>query len=373
MSEKVQVARTSAIAGGTLALCKILAGALSGSLALVSEGIHSTLDFLVTLVTLFSVTHGDIPADQEHHYGHGKIENLTAFAESLMLVATAIWIYTEAYDHLIHHDPTHAVHLNAEWYVAASVVSVSLVVDFWRSRALSRAAKKFKSQALEADALHFGTELLSTASVLVGLLLLKLGGPAFWIADPIAATFVATIMIITAVRLARRSADVLIDRAPLGVEEETQALIRGVAGVHGVTRIRARQSGASTFVDATITVDPGIALSAGHEIADNVELRVTEKFPNLDILVHVEPAPPADDPAHMIRQTAQEMNISVHAIRIRELHGHLYINFHAVFPPDMTLAAAHLRITDLEERLRQRLHGVAEIISHMEPEEESEK
>ena len=238
---------------------------------------------------------------------------------------------------------------------------------------MSRAAKKFKSQALEADALHFGTELLATASVLVGLLLLKLGGPKFWIADPIAATFVATIMIITAVRLARRSADVLIDRAPVGVEEETQSLIRGVAGVREVTRIRARQSGASTFVDATITVDPGIALSAGHEIADNVELRVTEKFPNLDILVHVEPAPPADDPAHMIRQTAQEMAISVHAIRIRELHGHLYINFHAVFPPEMTLAAAHLRITDLEERLRQKLSGVAEIISHMEPEEEGEK
>lgn len=373
MSEKIQVARTSAIAGGTLAMLKLSMGLFSGSLALVSEGIHSSLDFLVTLATWFSVAHGDVPADREHHYGHGKIENLTAFAESLLLLVTGLWIYREAYDHLRYHDQTHSVQMGVQWYLATAVVMVSLVVDYSRSRALSKAAKKFNSQALEADALHFGTELLSSAAVLVGLLLVRFGGPEFWIADPIAASLVATIMIITAVRLGRRSADVLVDRAPAGLENETLALIRSVAGVRDVTRIRARQSGANVFVDATITVDPAIALAAGHEIANNVELRVTEKFPNLDIMVHVEPAPPDDDPAHAVRVTAQEMKINVHAIRIREIHGHLYLNFHAVFPPEMTLAEAHNRITELEEALRKKLHALAEITSHMEPAEEGQQ
>jgi cation diffusion facilitator family transporter len=367
MSEKVQVARSSAIAGGTLALLKLGIGVFAGSLALVSEGIHSSLDFFVTLATWLSVKKADVPADREHHYGHGKIENLTAFAQALLLVVTAGWIIKEACQHLVLQDQT--LEMGNGWWAAVAVVGVSLVVDLSRSRALARAARKYNSQALEADALHFGTELISSAAVLVGLLLVKLGGPRFWIADPAAALFVALIMIITGVRLGRRAADVLVDRAPEGVEQETLELIRGVAGVRSVSRVRARQGGARTFVDATITVDPAIGLAAGHEIADNVELRVTEKFPHVDIVVHVEPAPPEEEPAELVRKVAGEMQVRLHAIRIREIGGHLYINFHAEFPPEMTLAAAHERVTELEERVRARVPGVAEVLSHIEPAE----
>jgi cation diffusion facilitator family transporter len=372
MSEKLQVARTSAIAGGTLALLKLAIGLLSGSLALLSEGIHSSLDFLVTLGTWFSVKTADIPADREHHYGHGKIENLSAFAQAVLLVVTGFWILIEAWHHLtsekIEIDP------GAGWYASIAVLVVSIGVDLSRSRALRHAARKFNSQALEADALHFGTELLSSAAVLAGLLAVKFG--AFFLpqyksqllrADPLAAMFVAGVMLFTALRLGRRAADVLVDRAPEGVEDAVQSLIKSVAGVRDVSRVRARQSGSSTFVDATIAVDPNIGLAAGHEISDNVELRVTEKFPNLDILVHVEPARLPETHMRQIRATAEEMDIQLHAFRIRDFDGYLYINFHAEFPGAMTLAAAHQRVTDLEEKIRQRLPNVAEIESHLEP------
>jgi cation diffusion facilitator family transporter len=364
MSEKVQVARTSAIAGGTLAMLKLAIGLLTGSLGLLSEGIHSTLDFGVALLTWITVKTSDIPADSHHHYGHGKVESLSAFAQALLLTVTAFWIVIEAYSHLVDHKPPT---INQGWYAAIAVVCISLVVDLWRTRALFKAARKFGSQALEADAMHFGTEILSSFAVLVGLIVTKVGGPRWSAADPLAAMCVAGVMLFTALRLGKKASDVLIDRAPEGLEETMQALIRALPGVRDLSRIRARQSGASTFVDATIRVDPAIDLAAAHRIADNVELRVTERFPKLDILVHVEPAAPSEDHSTAIRELAEAMKIDLHAIRIRDIDGNLYINFHAEFPPAMTLADAHKLVTELEERIRRRLPTVAEIDSHMEP------
>jgi cation diffusion facilitator family transporter len=366
MSEKTQVAKTSAIAGGTLALLKLAIGLLTGSLALISEGIHSSLDFGVTLVTWMSVKTADVPADHHHHYGHGKVESLSAFGQSILLLTTGFFILIQSYSHLTANQPLHAAP-DAGWYVAILVVAVSLCVDLWRSRALHAAAKKFQSQALEADALHFGTELLSSAVVLAGLIAVKFGGEHWAKADPIAAIVVAGVMIFTAIRLGRRSADVLVDRAPEGLEERMQELIRTVPGVRDVVRVRARQSGAATFVDATITVDPSIGLAAGHQISDSVELRVTEIHPHLDIIVHVEPANADADHTGAVRELAEAMKLKLHAIRIREIDSRLYVNFHIEFPPEMTLAAAHVLVTELEKRIRLRLPTVAEIDSHMEP------
>jgi cation diffusion facilitator family transporter len=281
---------------------------------------------------------------------------------------TGFWILKEGNARLVSAAAQeHAVDVDKGWYAAIAVVAVSLLVDLNRVRALSKAARKFKSQALEADALHFGTELLSSGVVLIGLLAVKVGGARWMWADPLAAMVVAGVMIFTAIRLGRRAADVLMDRAPEGIERGLQDLIRTVPGVRDVARVRARQSGASTFVDATITVDPSIGLTAGHQISDNVELLATEKYPNLDILVHVEPGAGAVDHSAAIRELAEALKITVHAIRIREIDGHLYVNFHAEFPPETTLAAAHKKVSELEDRIRLRLPAVAEIESHLEP------
>ena len=363
MSEKAHVARSSAIAGGILAMFKLAIGILSGSLALISEGIHSTIDFLVTCTTWYAVKHSDVGADREHHYGHGKIENLSAFGQAILLFVTALWILAEAWQHFSQPMPAETT----RWYYPIGVVVVSLAVDASRAAALSKAARKFRSQALEADAVHFATELVSTFLVLVSLVLVYVGGEKFRIADPIGAVCVGLVMIFTAIRLGRRSADVLMDRAPEGLEHQIESMIRTVPGVHDVSRVRARQSGANRFVDATIMVDPAIGLSAAHRISDNVELRVTENFPNLDIIVHVEPAGTGEDHAAAIRQLAEALKMNLHAIRIREIDNFLYVNFHAEFPPQMTLADAHQQVNILEERIRRRFPNVAEIGSHMEP------
>jgi cation diffusion facilitator family transporter len=363
MSEKHDVARTSAIASGILTAFKLGVGILTGSLALISEGIHSLLDFLVTLATWASVRAADVPADKTHHYGHGKIENLSAFTEAILLLATAAFICKESITRLL---AAHSPDVGQLWW-GIVVIIVSIIVDISRSIALTRAAKKFKSQALEADALHFTTELVSSLAVLVSLILIKLDSVHFRWADPTAAILVALIMFLTAFRLGKRAADMLIDRAPEGLESQLQATIRRVPGVCDVPRVRARTSGANTFVDATITVDPTIPIAAGHQIADTVELAVTESHPDIDLVVHVEPAESVGDEVNSIRDLASGMNLHVHAIRVRIVHNQRYINFHVELAPDMTVSDAHSLISQLEDRIRRRLPQVAEIDSHLEP------
>ncbi|MCL2641776.1 MAG: cation-efflux pump, partial [Phycisphaerales bacterium] len=350
--------------GGSLALLKFAVGVLTGSLAMISEGIHSSLDFLATLVTWISVKAADVPADKTHHYGHGKIENLSAFGQAIMLLLTACWIAYESVSRLI--SPPE-LEVGGNWWVAIAVISLSIVVDFSRSRALSKAAKKYGSQALEADALHFSTEMLSSSIVLIVLLIIKFFGPEYAWTDPVGAILVAAVMLFTASRLGRRAFDVLIDRAPEGMENKVQQLIRTIPGVRDVARIRARQAGNSTFVDATIFVAPELDLAASHEISDSVELRVTEQFPNLDIVVHVEPTPFADNHADTIRQLAKSMNLNVHAIRIRNIRNRLYINCHVLLPSNTTLAQAHQLVSELEDRIRNQIPAIAEIDTHMEP------
>jgi cation diffusion facilitator family transporter len=363
MSEKARIARFSAIASAVLTALKLSVGIMTGSLALTSEGIHSLLDFLATLVTWISVRTSDRPADEQHHYGHGKLENLSAFGESIMLVMTGFWIVNDATARLIAGSARNGVMFH--W--AILVIVISIAVDVSRSIALSRAAKKYASQALEADALHFTTELFSSGLVLLALILVQFGGRQFWWADPAAAIGVALVMIYIACRLAKRSADILVDRAPAGLEKQMQELIRRVPGVHDVPRVRTRQSGAATFVDATIKVDPNVTLQGGHEIASCVELAVTEAHPHMDITVHVEPAEVTNDDADVIRELAHGMGLALHALRIREISSRLYVNFHVELPAQMQLAEAHKKVTDLEERIRLRIPQVAEIDSHLEP------
>lgn len=364
MSEKLDVARSSAIASGLLTAFKLGVGIFSGSLALISEGIHSLLDFAVTVATWFSVRAADIPADPQHHYGHGKIENLSAFTEAILLLITAGFISKEAVHRLMLQEKPQA---DARWWLAIGVIVVSIGVDVSRSIALRRAARKYHSQALEADALHFSTELLSSGAVLLGLLTVKLGGPQYAWADSVAAILVAAVMLYVAGKLGKRAADVLVDRAPEGLEGRVQAIVRRIPGVCDVPRVRARQSGANTFIDATITVDPNIVMSAGHQIADTVEHAVGEAYPNVDIVVHVEPAESAGDEAASIRDLALGMDLRVHAIRVRQVNGQHHINFHVEVAPTMSVAAAHALVSTLEDRIRKRIPHVAEIDSHLEP------
>ncbi len=363
MTQKSHIARLSLLASATLSLVKLVVGIMTGSLALLSDAIHSGVDSLATLITLISLQISDRPADATHNYGHGKVENLSAFAESITLGLAAIWIGWRAIALLTsaHKNPPDASLL------AIAVVCVSMGVDGWRSLRLSWAARTFGSQALAASSIHFSMDLLSSAVVLVSLMLVRFGGPHFVLADSIGAIVVACVMILAGVRLGRQAIDVLVDRAPAGLEDRLQQALRRVIGVADVPRVRARQAGNRRFVDVTILVDPQVTIQEGHRIATLVEMAAAEIDPGIDITVHVEPGPADQGPVDMVYSLAQSLNLKIHAVHAFNIDGRLYLSFHVEFPAVDSVAKAHAAVSELENRIRMRLPAVAEINSHIEP------
>src|SRR5712671_2146489 len=247
-AEKRAVAGNSVLAAFAITILKIVVGFTTGSLGILSEAAHSGLDLIAALVTFFSVRVSDKPADADHQYGHGKVENFSAFIETGLLLLTCIWIVYESIRRLFFHS------VEIEPSVAAVLVMLlSIVIDAWRSRALGRIATKYDSQALEADALHFSTDIWSSGVVIVGLLLVLMGRryQVTWLrqADPIAALFVAGVVVSVSWRLARRTIDALLDAAPTGVRNQILEKIGKVDGVLEVDRARIRRAGNRYFAD----------------------------------------------------------------------------------------------------------------------------
>jgi len=346
-----------------LSLSKFILALLTGSLALLSEAIHNGVDVLATSITLLAVHISDRPADETHNYGHGKVENLSAFGESVILSLTAGWIGWNAVQRI--ENPEIAPGFAG--MLAIGVLIVSIFVDLWRTINLASSAKKYSSQAILASSIHFGMDMISSCVVLASLLIIVLShGKLLWV-DSLGAGFVALIMIFAAIRLGRQAIDVLMDRAPVGLEQRLQEAIRRVPGVCDVPRVRARQAGKSSFVDATILVDPKASLEEAHRIADSVEVAVAEIDPNIDITVEVEPAEPGESLARIVRALAHNLELPVHAVRSHEINGKLYVSFHANLPADMSVAKAHEIVTELEKRIRLRVPQIADINSHIEP------
>lgn len=279
--EKKRVAGLSVLAAVILTSAKVVIGLLTGSLGILAEALHSGLDLIAAMITYFSVRISDKPADREHHFGHGKIENLSALIETLLLLVTCIWIIYEAWNRLV----SGRVHIEVTpWSYA--VVLASMVIDFSRSRALTKAARKHKSQALEADALHFSTDIWSSAVVLLGLLCANYG---WHTADSIAALVVAAIVIVVCFRLGRRATDVLLDRAPKGVAPLVNDTAAEIPEIAVVENIRVRRSGADIFVDLNIRIDESLSTREAHDIADRFEHLISARIPRCSVHVHQEP------------------------------------------------------------------------------------
>ena len=286
--EKRAVAFSSVIAAILLTVTKLIVGFSTNSLGILSEAAHSGLDLVAAGVTLWAVRVAGIPADRQHTYGHGKVENLSALFETLLLLGTCGWIVYEAVERLTSKE---APIVDASVW-AFGVVLLSILVDITRSRALMRVARKYDSQALEADALHFSTDIWSSGVVLVGLIAVKfaepLGLPWLYSADAMAALGVAAIVFVVSLRLARRSVDDLLDAvAPEMVD--TVRTAASVQGVLGVGQARVRRSGPDCYADVTVLVAPNLEVSAAHEIADAVERAVSDAVPRVKTMVHVEP------------------------------------------------------------------------------------
>src|SRR5919201_6833399 len=246
-SVKEKVALSSIAASGGLTLAKGAVGLATGSLAILSEAAHSLLDLAATIMTYFAVRVSGRPADEEHHYGHGKVESVTALAETALLFLLSGIVIWEAVQRLF---GTHGQHVEAT-LAAFAVIVASIIVDFFRARLLYRVAAETTSEALEADALHFGSDMWSSAAVLVGLIAVALGYA--W-ADSAAAIVVAVFICIAGWRLGRRTVETLTDTAPPGVADKIRALVRRIPGVVAVERLRVRQAGETLFVDLVVAV-----------------------------------------------------------------------------------------------------------------------
>ena len=279
--EKNRVALLSVLAAIFLTVFKIVVGIMTGSLGILSEALHSGLDMIAALITWFSVRISDTPPDKQHQYGHGKVENISALMETILLLIACVWIVYEAVRRLATGD----MHIEVSPW-AYVVVITSIVVDISRSRALARAAKKYNSQALEADALHFSTDIWSSAVVLLGLVCAHFG---YHFADPVAALIVAMIVMFVSYRLGKKAIDVLLDRAPEEIVEQVEAILTEFPEIKKYHSLRIRTAGADTFVKVNIHLDPNLSLHQVHEICDRIEKTIASRIPRCETFLHAEP------------------------------------------------------------------------------------
>ena len=290
--EKNNAALSSVVAAVGLTTIKIVVGILTGSLGILAEAAHSGLDLVAALVTLFAVRASSRGADVEHTYGHGKIENLSALFETLLLLATSVWIIYEAIQRLFFKSVEVEVSI---W--AFLVMATSIVIDFTRSRILSAAAKKHNSQALEADALHFRTDIWSSSVVIAGLVLVMLSKlvPSLSFlgnADAIAALGVALIVIYVSFQMGMRTIQALMDSAPAGSEETIKKIAESIEGVTDCHNIRVRASGPTYFADVHVRLKGSLSVKAAHEKTLIIQQKIREVYPAMDVMVHIEPILP---------------------------------------------------------------------------------
>ncbi|MGZ3493274.1 MAG: cation diffusion facilitator family transporter [Thermodesulfobacteriota bacterium] len=288
--EKRSAAITSVIAAVGLTGFKIIVGLTTGSLGIFAEAAHSGLDLMATVMTFLAIRISGKPADRNHLYGHGKVENLSALFETLLLLVTCVWIIYEATHRLLHH----SAHLEVNYW-SFTVMITSIVVDISRSRVLYRAARKYNSQALEADALHFSTDIWSSAVVILGLIAVKISE---WVpnlallrqADSIAAIIVGLIVVYISGRLGWSTIQALLDVAPSGLEKKIISSVEVLPGVTDCHNVRVRYSGPQPFVDVHVLLDGNQTLREAHNLTEEIERTIQKLVPNADVTVHPEPS-----------------------------------------------------------------------------------
>ena len=366
-NEKSSVALTSVLAALLLTGTKIGIGFWTGSLGVLAEALHSGLDLVAALVTLWAVRASGRPADSEHAYGHGKIENLSALFETLLLFGTCAWIIKEAVTRLLFRAE---VHVEANLW-SFLVVIVSIVVDYSRSRALLRVAKKYESQALEADALHFATDIWSSLVVLLGLAGVFIAHeftiPWLTKADAVAALGVAVVVVVVSIRLGKKSIADLLDTVPSDLATRIANFAR-VTGVRDVRHVRVRRSGPEVFIDLSLVVDRRESLQRSHEIACGAEAAIKRELPSADIVVHVEPAEEfSEDILAAARRIAASHDAAAHNLAIYEEEAGLTLEMHLEMSADLSLARAHRRSKEIDEELRTTIPRLCRVVSHIEP------
>jgi cation diffusion facilitator family transporter len=362
MDPQRRTALASVVAAVVLIALKLSAGLASNSLGLVSEAVHSGMDFVAALLTFFAVGVAVRPADVAHQYGHGKAQHLSALAEAGILVLASLFIAWRAITHLVGADTTS---VEATWY-AFAVIGIVIAVDLSRTLASWRTARQYGSAALAANALHFASDLAGSGAVLVGLVLVSAG---YARADSAAALFVAFLVLAAAARLMKRNVDVLMDRAPADAEEAARAAIAGIEPAVSLQRLRMRQAGGRQFADVVIAVPPGAAVGQGHAAADQVEEALEAVLPGSDVVVHVEPQ--QDEAVIRERAHAAALGVpgvrEVHNVTVLDVGGRREMSLHLKLPGELTLEEAHEVANEVESAIVAAVPEVDSVQTHIEP------
>ena len=366
--EKKAVALNSVWAAVGITTLKIVVGVTTGSLGILSEAAHSGLDLVAAAITYFSVRVSDKPADADHQYGHGKVENFSAFIETGLLLLTCVWIVYEALKRLFFHEMH--VYPSVWGFV---VMGTSILVDIWRSRRLRRIAEKYDSQALLADALHFSTDVWSSSVVVLGLALVMAGEhwslPGLAKADPIAALCVAVIVVQVSWRLARQTVDALLDAAPSGTRARIIAELYGIDGVLEVDRVRIRRGGSRYFVDVSVAMARTVTFQKSEQVSTEVAERIRQLLPGADVVVNaVARAHRRESLFDRTRAVATRHNLNVHDISVQDLSGRLHVEQHVELDETLTLKDAHERVTQLEAEMKNEMPEISTILTHIESE-----
>jgi len=355
------MALVSVLAALALIGLKLGAGLASGSLGLVSEAVHSGTDLVAALLTFFALGVAGRPADPGHPYGHGKAEHLAALAEAVVLVAASLFISYRAVSNLVGASESD---VQATWY-AFVVIAVVIVIDASRTLVSHRGSQRYDSPALQANALHFGSDLAGSVAVLVGLLFVAAGRPG---ADSLAALFVAVLVLLAAARLIRSNVDVLMDLSPPASDAAARAAIARVEPPVELRRLRLRRSAGRHFADVVIGVPPGAAVGQGHAAADQVERAVQDALPDSDVVVHVEPGveEALRDRVHAAALAVPQVR-EVHNVRLVTVDGGVEVGLHLKLPGELSLENAHAVASEVEDAISAALPEVVAVQTHLEP------
>ncbi len=368
---KRSAALSSVLAALGITLLKLLTGLLTGSLGMLSEAAHSTIDLVAAGITLFSVGVSDRPADDTHNYGHGKVESLSAFVEAGLMLGSCVWIVTEALRRIVYKERLSLTF--SIWPFA--VLLLSIAVDFTRSKRLAHVASEHHSDALEADALHFGTDIWSSVAVLFGLAATYAGQhwhiPALMLADPAASLVVAGVILFVTWRLAQRTIDTLLDATPKETREKMRRNLvrelRSIDGVLSVDRIRTRRSGSNYFADLTLGLPRNLTFQRSEQITMAATETVRRHLPGADVVVHSVPTASLAESVHdRIRAVAARLNLVIHDVTVQQFNHKLHVEQHLEVDETMPLRQAHELATYLESEIRREIPEIASILTHIE-------
>lgn len=359
-SVKSRVAAISIVASAGMATAKFVVGVMIGSLALISEALHSSVDVVATVITWLVVRFSDRPADEEHNYGHGKLESISALGVIAMLYVLAGGILVESYSRLSEGSPPPVISA-----IPFVVLLIDIAVNFWRARALHRTAHATQSQALAADALHFASDVLGSVAVIIGLALSGLG---FWWGDAAAAVAVAVMIATLGLRLARSTVETLLDRAPEGASEKARGAIKALPGVVNVERLRIRMVGSTHFIDATVQVPRTYPIDRVDEIKRKAQAAVTAALGDADLTFTAVPVALSNESLReRIMVIARNSGLAVHHVTVHDLGGKLTVSIDLEVDGDMTLTAAHDIAAELERSIREEFGADVEVDTHIEP------